>query len=75
MKKQTAVEYLIEQIIQRNNCQFDSKSLHKIFEKAHQMENEQIFESYKKGCDDQLKKDSVYINGIIDKIYNETFES
>lgn len=75
MKKQTAVEFLFEQIIQRINCQFDSKSLHKIFDKAHQIETEQIIESYKKGCNDQLEKDSVYINGIIDKIYNETFEA
>jgi len=38
------------------------------------MENEQIIESYKQGRNDQLDKDSIYINNLIDKIYRETFE-
>ena len=74
MKKQTAVEYLIHHL-KNLGMDFQLNSVNGIIDQAHQIETEQIIESYKKGCNDQLEKDSVYINGIIDKIYNETFEA
>ena len=73
MKKQTAVEWLIEQIF--NDVDLKDKILKLAINQAKKMENEQIIESYKQGRNDQLEKDSIYINNLIDKIYNETFES
>ena len=73
MKKQTAVEWLIEQIF--NDVDLKDKILKLAINQAKKMENELIIESYKQGRNDQLEKDSIYINNLIDKIYNETFES
>ena len=52
MSKQTAVEWLVDKIINKQNGTFDGfpvLSLDEIFEQAKEMEKEQITEAFKEG--------------------------
>jgi hypothetical protein len=57
--KQTAVNFLIEQIIDKQPAGFyvidSQEECYNLFEKARQMEKEQIIEAFKDGCDVKYK--------------------
>ena len=71
MAQQTAVEWLIEQISEKQPNGFyvidTLEDVKRIFEQAKQMEKEQIVKAYSNGSNDRLK------NRINDQYYNETF--
>jgi hypothetical protein len=50
-KNQTAVQWLIEQIVNRQNGEFDDRRLDTIFDQALEMEKEQHQSSFDKGYD------------------------
>jgi hypothetical protein len=74
--KQTAVEWLVEKLTNRQNGVFDGfpiMSLDEIYEQAKAMEKEQIIDSFRNGLDDFYDKDTFYYeNG--EKYYNETYK-
>ena len=64
--KQTAVEYLVEQLKERGYAgEFPP---HLLFEQAKEMEKEQVKDAYKFGLSDE------YVIGS-ERYYNETFKS
>jgi hypothetical protein len=69
--KQTAVEWLFEQIVNRTDKMYFLKEL----EQAKQMEKEQIIESYCVGCAEIIKDNSIFPRETSEKYYNETFKS
>lgn len=80
-KKQTAVEWLMEQITydngfgERRNSFVDSFDLSEFFEQAKELEKEQIEDAFCDGVDDEYEH---HINDKIRKnseeYYNETFK-
>ncbi len=52
MKKQTAVEWFNQQLIDRQNGNGDSRSWDEIYQEAKQMESNQNEEKYQKGYND-----------------------
>ena len=69
--KQTAVEWLFEQIVNRTDKMYFLKEL----VQAKQMEKEQIIESYCVGCAEIIKDNSIFPRETSEKYYNETFKS
>ena len=69
--KQTAVEWLFEQIVNRTDKMYFLKEL----EQDKQMEKEQIIESYCVGCAEIIKDNSIFPRETSEKYYNETFKS
>lgn len=79
-KKQTAVEWLMEEITydngfgERRNSYIDSFDLSEFFEQAKELEKEQIEDAFCDGVDDEYEH---HINDKIRKnseeYYNETF--
>jgi hypothetical protein len=65
MSKQTAVEWLNQQIVDRQNGNGNSKSWDEILEQAKAMEKEQIIEAHDEG------EGKVVGNGL--KYYNKTY--
>ena len=73
--KQTAVEWFNEEILIYLN--FDQRLyLKKIFEKAKEMEKEQIIEAYRDGrSDQQSARNGKFYSRMAEQYYNETFKS
>lgn len=69
MKKQTAVEWLIEKI----HKELIHKSMGQIYEQAKQMEKQQIVEAYCKAGLDIAHNDSIKESGLAQEYYNETY--
>ena len=69
MKKQTAVEWLKEQL--KENMLTTAKELDELFEQAKAMEKEQIIEAHFEG---QANQDEGYPIQISQQYYNETYE-
>ena len=72
MSKQTAVEWLVDKIINKQNGTFDGfpvLSLDEIFEQSKEMEKEQIKEAVNYGCSDwgSWKDAEQYYNEIYKK--------
>jgi hypothetical protein len=71
--KQTAVEWLIHQLITENEVTLKGEN-YKLFEIAKEIEREQIIDAYKEGCFDNIldeKTDKIRA----EQYYNETFKS
>ena len=66
----TAIEFLAESIY--SNKEF---SLSEIFEKAKEMEKEQIIESYCQGCFDIIEDEDIFPRETAEDYYNETFKN
>jgi hypothetical protein len=66
----TAVEYM-EAIIYSNK----EFSLLEIFEKAKEMEKQQIIESYCQGCFDIIEDECIFPRETAEEYYNETFKN
>lgn len=66
MKKQTAVEWFYQRIL--------SKDIKAVFEKAKEMEKEQIIEAYCTGCLDITKDENIFPRETSEEYYNETFK-
>lgn len=66
----TAIEFLAESIY--GNKEF---SLSEIFEKAKEMEKEQIIESYCQGCFDIIEDEDIFPRETAEDYYNETFKN
>ena len=66
----TAVEYM-EAIIYSNK----EFSLLEIFEKAKEMEKQQIIESYCQGCFDITQDEYIFPRETAEEYYNETFKN
>jgi hypothetical protein len=72
MKKQTAVEWFEDQV--GHTCMMALKEFYEIFEKAKEMEKEQICDAYYYGIDvDSWNVDNPY--EAAEQYYNETYES
>jgi len=69
-QKQTAVDWIIDKIIENNNFSEFPLSIFDVAE-AKEMEKEQIIDAYKEGCGDWISTDK--IKGI--QYYNETYGS
>jgi hypothetical protein len=70
-KKQTAVEWLAEQLVPKAMLTYDAITYNAI-QQAKQMEKEQHFESYRQG-NVFLDSDSLNFKGSFDEYYNETY--
>lgn len=68
MKKQTAVEWLVEKLDQNFDYVADT-----IIEQAKEMERQQIIESYRTGRIDQHNNEQSNYNRMSEQYYNETF--
>jgi hypothetical protein len=71
MEKQTAVEWLIQKLTNRENGFFDGfphLSIDKIYEQAKQMEKEQIMDAYWDGG-----QDIAWTSKICEQYYNKTY--
>jgi hypothetical protein len=72
MKKQTAVEFLIDEI--RNQIKVHGKlsaiSLSKLKMQAKAIEKQQIIDAYRDGRSDQLSKESIFYNRTSEQYYN-----
>lgn len=68
-KKQTAVEWFYDILTNRYWDYMTYEEQDEIYQKAKQMEKEQIMKAYSNGSNDRLK------NRINDQYYNETYES
>jgi hypothetical protein len=69
----TAVEFLFGKI--KKELGFTSIELEKIFDKAKEMEKEQIIESYCQGCFDISKDENIFPRETSEQYYNETFKT
>jgi len=69
-QKQTAVDWIIDKIIENNNMSEIYLSIFDVAE-AKEMEKEQIIDAYKEGCGDWISNDK--IKGA--QYYNETYGS
>ena len=68
--KQTAVEWLYEELI------LEGINVPKVFyDKAKEMEKEQIIESYCQGCADIIKDEDIFPRETSEQYYKETYES
>jgi hypothetical protein len=75
MSKQTAVQWLIEQVQNRQNGVIKDLpvlSLDQIFEQAKAMEKEQHFQSYREG-NAFLKSDSLEFKSNFEECFNQTY--
>jgi hypothetical protein len=75
MEKQTAVEWLIEQLLKKSDIEYIN-GFNNLVEQAKAMEKEQIREAYISGADhimDVQYNPSSYFND--EQYYNETFKS
>jgi hypothetical protein len=73
MSKQTAVEWMIDKMINKQNGTFDGfpvLSLDEIFEQAKEMEKEQIIEAYNEGN----MHNGWALKHEAEKYYNETYK-
>ena len=73
--KQTAVEWLAEQITTLKWKMSDITDRNSMIEQAKAMEKEQIIESYCVGCAEIIKDNSIFPRETSEKYYNETFKS
>jgi hypothetical protein len=71
MKEQTAVEWLFEELY---NKDIINDYTIRVFEEAKQMEKERIIESYCQGCFDISKDDGIVPRETAEDYYNETFK-
>ena len=75
--KQTAVEWLIDQLTETNFLWLSGKpemnKLIKIIEQAREMEKEQIIESYCKGSLDMSNDENIFPRETSEQYYNESF--
>ena len=69
-QKQTAVDWIIDKIIENNNMSEIYLSIFDVAE-AKEIEKKQIIDAYKEGCGDWISNDK--IRGI--QYYNETYGS
>ena len=70
MKKQTAVEWLVEQIkSDQNQKALSASEWMEVIEQAKEMEREQIEEAYNNGCEERHNEP---VNG--EQYYNETYK-
>ena len=74
-KKQTAVDYLVEQLfkIRNNTTEIKEMNCKSIIEQAKQMEKEQIEDAYCKAGLDIAHNDSIKESGLSQEYYNETY--
>jgi hypothetical protein len=73
--KQTAVEWLVEQIKKDPNLRLRGFDIDGIAEQAKEMEKEQIINTYRDGrSDQQSEKPSRFYNRWAELYYNETYE-
>ncbi len=71
--KQTAVEWFEAQV--GHNSLMALKEFNEIFEKAKEMEKEQIIDSYRDGrSDQQSDRPSKFYNRMAEQYYKETFK-
>ena len=79
MKKQTAVEWFVDQLSSYTTTDGNIISHHQnithLFEQAKEMEKEQIIESYCQGCFDISKDESIFPRETSEQYYNQTFKS
>ena len=73
--KQTAVEFLIQQIVDRQNGIANGSSLDEIFQQALELEKQQIIDAYQWGRTDQHSKESKWYNRNAKKYYSETYKN
>ena len=71
--KQTAVEWLVEQIF--NDVDLKDSILKLAINQAKEMEKEQIIESYCQGCFDITQDEYIFPRETAEQYYNETFKS
>ena len=71
MEKQTAVEWLIDQL-EKHHVHHDLKNT-VVFEIAKEMEKEQIFDAFGVGCQVESTRLIGY-QGMAEQYYNETFK-
>ena len=69
--KQTAVEWLYDQIENKGKC------IYEVIEQAKAMEKEQIMDAYLKGYLEEIPNPSTshYYTDLAEQYYNETFKS
>jgi hypothetical protein len=72
MQKQTAVEWLVKQIVDRQNGNGDSRGFDEIIEQAIQMEAEQLIDAWENGIDNCGEFDTPTI-ATGKQYYNETY--
>ena len=70
----TAVDWFQEQIIKIVNGKCELSEI-EIYNKAKQIEKEQIVEAYCQGCFDISKDESIFPRQTSEQYYNETFKS
>ena len=76
MPKQTAVEWLYEQIIVRRNGIDNSIPLTELLEQAKEMEKQQIKDAYIDGfkeCE-KIHEEAFFIQDLSEQYYNETYK-
>jgi len=73
MKKQTAVEWFNQQIIDKQNGNGDFRSWDEIFEQAKEMEREQIIDAFGVGCQVESTRLIGY-QDMASEYYNETYK-
>ena len=66
--KQTAVEWLFEQYVNKSIITIES------INQAKEMEKEQIIESYCQGCFDITQDEYIFPRETAEQYYNETFK-
>jgi len=71
----TAVEFLIQQIVDRQNGIANGSSLDEIFQQALELEKQQIIHAYQWGRTDQHSKESKWYNRNAKKYYSETYKN
>ena len=75
--KQTAVEWLIKKLVNRQNGVFDGLphlSVDEIFNRAKEMEREQHFETYRHEYPFFIS-DSLEFKGFFNEYYNKTYKN
>jgi len=74
--KQTAVEWLEDNLISEPWAEEHFKHNSECWDKAKEMEKEQIVDSYRDGrSDQQSDRSSKFYNRMSEQYYNETFKS
>ena len=63
----TAVEWFYQRIL--------AKDIKEVFEKAKEMEKQQIIESYCQGCYDITQDEYIFPRETAEEYYNETFKN
>ena len=71
--KQTAVEWLVEQLDGENHL--TQNEIERLIQQAKAIEKEQIIESYCKGCADISKDGNIFPRETSEQYYNETYKS